>query len=689
MHSEAQMANLGPWRATGRLGGSWLPPLARSVGSINDTLLDPLDQSLQLVSSVLQILSLILAARQDPASVALRLVITALQSVLDRWGQTKVAVHVAVIPPANDATRPDALSGALVHTTAAGVVLAYNLQSYIEGADVGYASVDAVAAQLADRIRRRHPPTTYLPAAADPRRPQDPGERAVNLAWDAGGLRGFFSSFAASVRDTEDPHRPSFADTAGVWSVMLLVSSPSLVGLLRALTALYALMGQSYPSSGMATILPAPRNLRVRRTRPVVGVAQVAGEVLEVGGFIGTKSFGLGLGYLAGEQSESGIQTLLQVHWELPLLTASRVVRWVKTGSWLRIMSTSLYVSAKPFGASHHGEGLAPFEVLRKSGYWTSTTLGLPQSQECYVCATFDVELVEPDVPASALLTDPDTQRVEFDPSTQTYRRVTRIDRAARSAVVHVPRADRSSSRSTRPYGAPPNWYTVTGGAIDLLPPLRTGIELARNFLEDRLADVSTVYDDALAQVELLASVVSFVRPRVQAAQEAISELEAVLLALSKVRLYAAQFLIPPGSEDDPGGTDGLVRAVESSLFSTQMQDQFGPRDLVAGVCLVAGAEASVELASIIELLTGASLVDSQIKSAVGDVFDPQSYQAGVDADQLASLSALLESYTEKTNADAAALEEQTRAWTSEVSPDKGGEDAALDVHTLLPGSSC
>lgn len=683
------MANLGPWRSTGRLGGSWLPPLVRGVGAINDTLLTPLDQSLQLVSSVLQILSLILAARQDPLSVALRLAIEALTQILDRWGQTKVALHVAVIPPTNDATRPDALTGLMVHTTAAGAVLAYNLSSYIEGRDTGYASIDPVAAQLGDRIRRRHPSSAYRPSALDARVPADAPSGSVALDWSAGGLRGFFSSFAASVQDIEDPHRPAFADTAGVWSVMLLVGSPSLAALLRALTALYALLGRSYPSSGMSTILPAPRNLRVRRTRPTSGIAQVAGEVFEVGGFIGSRSFGLGLGYLAGEQAQSGIQTLLQVHWELPLLTASRVVRWVKTGSWLRIVSTSIYVSAKPFSSAHHGEGLAPFEVARKSGYWTSTILALPQSQECYVCATFDIELVEPDVPVSALLTDPDTQRVEFDASSQTYQRITRIDRAVRSSVVHVPRADRAGQRSTRPAGAAPNWYTVTGGAIDLLPPLRTGIELARNFLQDRLADVGTVYDDALAQVELLASVVAFVRPRVEAAQEALEELEAVLLLLSKVRLYAAQFLIPPGTSDAPGGTDGLVQAVQSSLFDTQMASQFGPRDLVAGVSLVAGAEASADLAALIELITGAGLVDTQIKSAVGDVFDPASYQAGVDADQLSSLTDLLDSYTQKTNEDAAALEEQTRRWTSEKSPDPQGQDADLSVHALLPGNAC
>jgi hypothetical protein len=354
-----------------------------------------------------------------------------------------------------------------------------------------------------------------------------------------------------------------------------------------------------------------------------------------------------------------------------------RVLRFFRDGATIDILRTRIYASQKPFGPQHHAAGLASLEAYVVDEWIPVLHAVLSQSSQCYLCATYDVEIREADVGPDAVLGP--GQSLEFDPQRQVYTRVTQAPRAARSNIVYVPRADLHGSVAPPARGTPPDWYTISGGAADLLPPLKTAIQYARDFLDGKRADLTSLYQDALDEVELLQSAVAYARPRIDAAQELLEALASVLEALSRIRVYAAQFSVPAGTDEEPGGTQGLIRAVRQSVTDTDFHTRFGPYDLVAGGCFVAGGQLGTELAVVAELLLGVGLVDPLLRARSRELIDPASYQPSEPGWE--QVGELFEAYADQLAADADAA--QTRA------DELTAQTPMTGLHDVMPGHDC
>ena len=656
------MRNDGPWKATGRLGGRWLPELSRGVRAINEEVLTPIEDLTNLLAEALRLAALILAARQDPASVALNLAIDALDAVLRQLGDTKVGLHTILIPPTTRSTTGEAVTGGLVTLSARAAVVGYGLGPYLRGQDA-VADVDDVRRLLAQRITKQFDAQDYeSPALAQS---------------DRGGIDPWLDAFEESLRDTQDSHRPNYRLDAGVYAVVILFSAPSIIELTQAIARVSSLWGRAYPVDPTLDILPAPRNLTAKRAGTLHRGAQVEGDLLDLSAKVQGPSLGLGLGYFAGTRETSDTDTLLQIRWDAPVLPAMRVLRFFRDGATIDVLRTRIYASEKPFGPQHHAEGLASLEAFVADAWVPVVHAVLPQSSQCYLCATYDIEIIERDVGPDAVAGP--GQRVEFDVDRQVYSRITSAPRAARSNIVYVPRADLHGAVTAPARGTPPDWYTITGGAADLLPPLKTAIQYARDFLDGKRADLTSLYQDAIDEVELLQSAVAYARPRIDAAQELLEAIAAVLESLSRIRVYAAQFSIPSGTDEEPGGTEGLIREVRRSVTETDFHTRFGPSDLVAGGCFVAGGQLGTELAVVAELLLGVGLVDPALRARSRELIDPESYQPSEPGWE--QIGQLFEAYADQLAADADTA--QTRA--DELTAQTG----MTGLHDVMPGNNC
>lgn len=679
------MPNDARWQRTPKLGGDVLQYLVQLLTQLQTQVLAPTQATLGLLGEIAQILSLVLLAQQDPASVALRLAIDLLTQILDQWTQTKATMHAIVLPPATALSTGEAVTGHLVRTTAAGVAAGYGLYQYLRDEPVFVPPTEQVASILGERISRQYAPDQYDPAPPARDKNLAPGQapRETHAAQprlariDTGGIDALVTSLSRSLDDIGDPHRPQYADEAAVAAAMVLVSAPDLLKLTRALAVLYDLWKQAYPHDPTHDLLPSPRSLTANRSAHVGVRSQVSFSLLEIPSAVNTDAYTFGLGFLARQDVPSDDQHLVQVRWDVPLLGAYRTVQFFARGTTVEIERTRLYVSATPFGPTHHGEGLAPHEVGNFDPIVTHVAFALRQDARAYVCATFDLKITEYDVGSAAVTRE--GQTIVFSPETLKYDRVTRYPRARRSNVVVVPSVKSLDSVGPPVQGTPPDWYSLAGVALDVIPPVREAIVLLRQLLQDMAADLGGLYDEALAIIELIQQALAFVVRRVEAIAQLVAAVKAVVEALADVRVYGAVFLVPPGTRDAPGGTRGFVQAVSDSIYKSKVHTWFGPDDLVAGACFLVAGQAGTQFAPLMGALLGYQTVPEGALSAWDRLVDSNSYTQ--EAGRIDEIARAVQRHAQLTARDADAAQS--------VANDLRAQDEAGGLHDLLPNNQC
>ncbi len=419
-----------------------------------------------------------------------------------------------------------------------------------------------------------------------------------------GGNWGFYTTFANSLADDKDLHRPEYPSTFAVMSLTFLLGAKDLGTLLLQLNTLSRLLGKLVHVPLDNNVLPVPQNLRVVAVGPLTNIIPQNES------------------YEAGDDTDS-LETVL-VRWDTPDLFTSELFH---QDLQIDLMSTTLYVKRnEPFTQYDLGDTLASYGVLETTNphlYTTASLAELDEDVDYYVAAGYGCQM---------------TVQLDFADG-EPEEVVTDFKHYDLGNQVRVNLAERRGPLKNLGGGTPPDWVSV-GQPLDIVPGVSETLAAMKSFVQSLRDQIASPLDELEEFLEDAEAYLAHLVSQIQRIASVLRQISDTLRALrTGIHMY--------GMYADEGGSDLLVAEMNQALFNPQTIDPppfNSGTDLVAGVVLVAGCPSPNILSPAMDVLR---LLFGDIFRKVGpnEVLEsPEPPETGIQGDLGASLDEAVKS---------------------------------------------